>query len=141
MNNCVLLKVSLRLEDNFSSRRKRWIEKKELHTPAQSSADAASSPGDDKVSKKQKHKKDGKKKKSKKRKHSRDSSAEKSPEPKRPTMEELRAARVKREAAERHRSIELVSRLQGYSTPARSVIDERTLKYNTVYWPKGKRSN
>ena len=49
----------------------------------------------------------------------------------------MRAIRMQREAAERQRSIDLVSRLQrGQSTPARSVIDERTLKYNTGYMPK-----
>lgn len=51
-------------------------------------------------------------------------------------MNELRARRYEREAAERQRSIEMVSRLQGYSTPAHSVVDERTLTYNTRYMPR-----
>ena len=89
---------------------------------------------DKKSPKRHKHKKGSDRKKKKKHKRS---SPERSPEPKKQTIEEMRAIRMQREAAERQRSIDLVSRLQrGQSTPARSVIDERTLKYNTGYMPK-----
>lgn len=94
------------------------------------------------------HLKQKKSKKEKKRKHKRRKKSkresltpEKSVTVSKPTIEQLRAARMEREAGERQRSIELITSLQGHSTPARSVIDERTLTYNTRYMPsqRGKR--
>lgn len=87
-----------------------------------------------------KNKKQKKDKKKKSKKHKRSGRRSTTPEPvcNKPTIEQLRAARMRREESEKQRSIDLVSRLQGYSTPARSVIDERSLTYNTRYMPAGR---
>lgn len=83
------------------------------------------------------HSKNHKHKKSKKsKKHKRAKYQSPTPEPEtfnKPSMEELRVGRMAREAAERQRSLDLVAKYKGFSSPARSVIDERNLTYNTVY--------
>ncbi|XP_067932633.1 leukocyte receptor cluster member 1 homolog [Watersipora subatra] len=113
--------ISVRIDEGKRSR------KRPSHT-VDGPSPSHSQPADTTHSKPHKHKKE---KKHKKHRNS-------SPEcPAKPSLEELRAARVQREAAEKQRSIDLISKLQrGSSTPARSVIDERSLKYNTVYMSK-----
>lgn len=53
--------------------------------------------------------------------------------PKKHSIEDLRAARMAREAAEKQRTLDLISKHQGFSSPARSVIDERNLSYNSGF--------
>lgn len=77
-----------------------------------------------------KHKKD---KKHKKYRHKSSDSEEPTEKKAKSKMEELREARMAREAKERQRSLDLVAQFQGVHSPARSVIDERTLGYNSVY--------
>ena len=130
--------------DNFSSKKRKHDsnddDTADNHRKRNKTDDDQRSKRDSSVSHKSKKQKKDKKKKSKKHKHSVRRSLTPEPEVKKPTIEQLRAARMEREAIERQRSIDLVSRLQGYSTPARSVIDERTLTYNTRYMPSSRGS-
>ena len=125
--------------DNFSSKKRKHDSNDDDTADNHRKRNKTDDDQHSKRDKSKKQKKD-KKKKSKKHKHSVRRSLTPEPEVKKPTIEQLRAARMEREAIERQRSIDLVSRLQGYSTPARSVIDERTLTYNTRYMPSSRGS-